>query len=200
MTIIESQYFPSLEYFSFLKSQSEVWIDQKENFVKQTFRNRCYILGSNKTLPLAIPMKNGNRKIPMDEIELDYTHKWLNDHWRAIISSYNKSPFFEYYEPYIHDILFKKHNRLFDLNNEILTLCLKSLNIDTKLQFTDRYIDSSEKSVIDMRSVIHPKKGYECRNLYTPNPYKQIFGNIFVPNLSILDLMSCAGPESSTLI
>ncbi|MFY0627044.1 MAG: WbqC family protein [Reichenbachiella sp.] len=200
MTIIDSQYFPSLEYFSFVKTQSEIYIDGKENFVKQTYRNRCYIMGSNQVLPLAIPMKGGNRKTPMELIELDYTHKWLNNHWRAIISAYNKSPFFEYYEPYIHDILFRKHEKLFDLNVDILTFCLKTLNIDIDVKFTESYIDSSEKSVIDMRSIIHPKKEYVCRNLYTPIPYKQIFGNIFVPNLSILDLLSCVGPESDTYL
>jgi len=200
MTLIESQYFPCIEYFSFLKNQSEVWIDTKEHFVKQTYRNRCYILSSHGVLPLAVPVKNGNKKIPMEAIEPDYTHKWLNNHWRAIISAYNKSPYFEYYEPYFHDILFKRHQKLLELNMEVLTFCLKTLNIDTTLKLTNEYISVTETSVKDMRSVIHPKKGHEHRNLYTPVPYNQIFGNIFVPNLSILDLLSCAGRGSGSFL
>lgn len=199
--IIESQYFPNVTYLSFLKRNKEVWIDTKEHFIKQTYRNRCYILGSNKTLPLAIPIKNGNKKVPMDQIQIDYTHSWIKNHWRAITSAYNKSPYFEYYEPYIQEILFKKPDRLLDLNKQILSFCLKILNIDTQINFTDKYESISENDQIeDMRSVIHPKKDYICRRIYDPIPYHQMFGKKFVENLSILDLLSNCGPESDTYL
>lgn len=107
-TIIESQYFPSLEFFSFIKTRDEIWIETKERFEKQTYRNRCYILSANGVLPLTIPIKSAGKKPPMDEVMIDYKEKWLNQHWRAITSAYNKSPFFEYYGPEIHDILFQK--------------------------------------------------------------------------------------------
>lgn len=196
--LIEAQYFPCLEYFSFVKRQKRILIESKEHFVKQTYRNRCYILSANKVLPLAIPIKNPTKKIPIDEVELDYTHKWLGDHWHSIISAYNKSPFFEFYEPYLHKILFAKPKRLLDLNMEILTFCLEVLKIDVQVDMTSNYVANPGSVYQDMRSVIHPKKDYICRNIYTPNPYKQIFGNIFVPNLSILDLLSCVGPDSGS--
>ena len=196
--LIEAQYFPCTTYFSFISRQDKILIETKEHFVKQTYRNRCYIMSANKVLPLTIPIKNPSKRVPIDQVELEYTHKWLSDHWHSIISAYNKSPFFEYYEPYIHDILFAKHRRLLDLNLEILTFCLKVLNIDTPVELTTSYKSAPEKPFSDMRSVIHPKKDYICRNLYTPIPYKQIFGNIFVPNLSILDLLSCVGPKSGS--
>lgn len=198
-TIIESQYFPCITYFSFLKTKSEIWIDTKENFVKQTYRNRCYVLGSNKTLPLAIPIKGGNKKIPIDQIEIDYTHSWLKDHWRAIASAYNKSPYFEYYEAYLHEILFSKPDRLLDLNTQILSFCLKVLNIDTQINYTEKY-ESANSQIDDMRSTIHPKKDYICRRIYDPVPYHQMFGKEFVGNLSILDLFSNCGPESDTYL
>lgn len=198
--VIEAQYFPCLEYFSFLKSQKEIWIETKEHFVKQTYRNRCYIQSANKVLPLTIPIKNGSKKIPIEEVELDYTHKWLSDHWHSITSAYNKSPFFEFYEEDIRAILFARHTKLLDLNLAILTFCLKVLQIDIELNLTASYEDQSERSFHDMRSVIHPKKAYIYRKIYSPVSYQQIFGNIFVPNLSVLDLLSCAGPSSSTYL
>jgi hypothetical protein len=199
-SLIESHYFPSIEYLSFVKSQSEIIIEAKEHFVKQTYRNRCYILSANKVLPLAIPIKKPSRKVPIDEVELEYTHKWVSDHWHSIISAYNKSPFFEYYEPYLHKILFTRHKYLLDLNMDILTFCLKVLNIDTSVSLSTEYSEKPKASFSDMRGVIHPKNDYICRKLYKPIPYKQIFGNIFVPNLSILDLISCVGPESDTYL
>ncbi|PIB34196.1 hypothetical protein BFP72_01495 [Reichenbachiella sp. 5M10] len=195
-TIIDSHYFPCIAYFSYLKSLDEVWIETQEHFQKQTYRNRCYILGSNRILPLAIPMIGGNKKIKMEDIRIEYTHRWLNDHWRALLSAYNKSPFFEYYEQYLHDILFKKHERLLELNNEILSFCLKALHIDTKINFTETYESNSENQFNDMRSAIHPKKPYIWSNIKDPVSYPQLFGKEFAPNLSILDLLSNTGPES----
>ncbi|MBU2914378.1 WbqC family protein [Reichenbachiella agariperforans] len=199
-TIIDSQYFPCVAYFSFLKSKEEVWIETQEHFVKQTYRNRCYILGSNQVLPLAIPMIGGNKKIKISDIKIEYKHRWLNDHWRAIISAYNKSPYFEFYEPYIHDILFAKHERLIDLNTEILSFCLKVLNIGTKINFTEQYESNTEGQLEDMRSMIHPKKDYICSKIFDPIPYPQLFGKEFAANLSVLDLLSNTGPESDNYL
>jgi len=198
--VIDSQYFPCVEYLSFISKQKEVWIETKEHFVKQTYRNRCYILSTHQPQLLSVPIKNGNKKIVIDELEIDYKEKWVNNHWRAMTAAYNKSPYFEYYQDMIHDILYQKHERLLDMNKEILTLCLKSLNIDTKIYYTETYELYDEDSIMDMRSIINPKKEYFLRNIFHPKPYMQIFGNVFVPNLSILDLISCNGPESSTYL
>ena len=198
--VIEAHYFPCIEYFSFIKSQKEVWIETKEHFIKQTYRNRCRILGANKVLNLSIPISDGNKNVPIDQVKLDYTHRWLNEHWRSIVSAYNKSPFFEYYEAQIHDILFKKHEKLLDLNLEILTFCLKVLHIDTSIRFTQSYEMSNEDNMLDMRSAIHPKNKHFYRNSFHPKPYIQIFGHNFVANLSILDLLSCVGPDSDSYL
>lgn len=199
-TLIDSQYFPCLEYFSVIKNRKEVWIETKEYFVKQTYRNRCYIQSANDVQPLTIPMIGGNKKIPMDEIKIDYGQKWLNNHWRAIISAYNKSPFFQYYEPYIHDILYARHDSLLALNNELLTFCLKVLKIDTPIKYTSIYEKGPFNETEDIRSVINPKSDYICRRFYTPIPYQQLFGSKFATNLSILDLLSCVGPDADNYL
>ncbi|UXP34095.1 WbqC family protein [Reichenbachiella agarivorans] len=199
-TIVDSQYFPCIAYFSLLKSKDEIWIETQEYFEKQTYRNRCYILDANRTLPLAVPVKGGNKKIKMADIQIEYTHRWLNDHWRAFTSAYNKSPFFEYYEGYIHDILFKKQTRLLDLNMEILSFCLKALHIDTKINLTETYESTSKSQFEDMRSLIHPKKDYLWSQIHEPVPYQQLFGQEFAANLSVLDLLSNTGPESDNYL
>lgn len=195
-SVIESQYFPSIAYLSYLNACDEIWIDVKENFVKQTYRNRCYILGPNKVQALSVPVKNVNRKTPVEDILIDYKEDWVKDHWRSLITAYNKSPFFEYYEPYLHDIIHGGHKRLLDLNQDILTFCLKVLNIDTKVHFTDKYESADDGQIEDMRSKIHPKKDYICSKIKDPIPYPQLFGEDFVTNLSVLDLLSNTGPES----
>ena len=196
MIAIESQYFPSLEFFSLIKNESEIVFDTNEYFEKQTYRNRCYILAADKPLPLSIPLLGVNKKIKTKDIKIDYIQKWQNQHWRAIKSAYGKSPYFEYYSDDVHDIIYTKHTFLIDINHDILTFCQRVLQLDIKIKYSENYIESENGSFNNMKSVIHPKKPFIDRKIHTALPYTQTFGSKFVPNLSIIDLIFCMGPES----
>ena len=198
MISIESQYFPSLEFFSLIKNENEISIDGNEYFVKQTFRNRCYILSANNVMQLTVPLIGANKKILTKDIKIDYIQKWQNLHWRSITSAYNKSPYFEFYSDFIHDIIYRNHTFLIDLNHEILTFCQRALQLEIKINYSKNYISEENGHYKDMKSIIHPKKPFIDRNIYIPMPYTQTFGSKFVPNLSILDLIFCMGPESQT--
>lgn len=198
--LIELQYLPSLEYFTCLLQCKDIYIEACEHFVKQTYRNRCHIRGANKVETLSVPIVKGNRKILVKDTKIDYNQKWLGNHWRAITSAYGKAPFFEYYEAYFHDIFYKKIKFLFDLNYELLTLCLKLLQIDKKLILSEKYNKSPENGILDLRSVVHPKKGHQQNGFYMPYLYNQVFGKNFVENMSIIDLLFCEGPNAPLVL
>ena len=50
--------------------------------------------------------------------------------------------------------------------------------------------------IVDLRGQIEPKGAFYNRSYYQATPYPQLFGLDFEPNLSILDLLFCMGPES----
>ena len=50
-------YMPPIEFFVNLKGASAVWIEQHENYQKQTFRNRAQIYASNGVQNLIIPVQ-----------------------------------------------------------------------------------------------------------------------------------------------
>lgn len=201
MTIlIDLQYLPCLEYFSCVNNSDKVVIESAEHYVKQSYRNRCYIRGANKINRLSVPVIGGNSKIKIKDITIDYGQRWVNDHWRAIISAYGKSPFFEHYAELFHGMLFQKHKYLYDLNIGLLTLCLDLLDIKPALEFTTRYTSEAEPGFIDLRSVIHPKRPHEKNGFYTPCRYTQVFGRNFADNLSIIDLLFCEGPDARAIL
>ena len=125
---------------------------------------------------LSVPVKGGNSKQSIKDVEIDYTQKWMNRHWRAIQSAYGKAPFYEYYSQEIKAIIYKQHRFLFDLNLELLTLCLKFLQIDANFELTLSYLHSPKSNLDDFRSLIHPKKDYFPTYNYNPVPYFQLFG------------------------
>jgi hypothetical protein len=196
--LTELFYLPSIEYFVLINGYQELCIDGTERYQKQTYRNRAQILLANKVDNLSIPVLGGNKKQSYKEIKIDYSQKWKNIHLRGIQSAYGKAPFFEYFFPYLEDVYAKDLTFLFDLNMELLTVCLKLLQSNTKIEVllggteTDNYLDS--------REIINAKAGFEARSIMTAFPYDQMFGVNFVPNLSVVDLLFCKGPESKHVL
>lgn len=198
--LIDLQYLPNTLYFSLFARAEKVVLERNENFVKQTYRNRTHILTPNGVDSLSIPLVGSQKKIRIDKIEIDYHQKWMNRHWRAIKSAYGKAPFFEYYADYIETEIYSNHETLFDLNYKLLTLCLKFLQIETPISFTSNYQKTLNPSIIDLRSSIHPKKEFTSSLDHVYIPYPQVFGNSFVQELSILDLLFSEGPNAGSII
>ena len=191
--LLDLQYLPSIAYFQAITRSGEVVLERHEHFVKQTYRNRCRINTANGPAMLIVPLGEKHGKTPVTDLRIDYSQKWLNNHWRAIQSAYGNAPFFEYYADDLHRILFKRSPFLYELNYELLTMCLAWLKLNTNLRETTGYDKQPLSSVTDLRSVIHPKKEL-LESFYTPVAYVQVFGKKFAPNLSIIDLVFCLGP------
>jgi hypothetical protein len=191
-------YLPPIEYFVAIQDFNEVWIDPHELFQKQSYRNRTHILLANKVDVLSVPVVGSNRRELYKDKKIDYNQKWKNVHMRGIQSGYGKAPFFEFFFPYYEQIFDKNLTFLFDLNLELLTVCLKLLKLKTSLNLMPQgeFLSNS----VDIRGLIHAKEGFSSRDIMTPQVYSQMFGLDFVPNLSILDLLFCIGPESNEVL
>ena len=197
---IELHLLPSLEYFCALQPFHQVVVEKHEHFVKQSYRNRYYILTAQGTFPLTVPIIHSSQKQSIDKTAIDYSQKWQNNHWRTIESAYRNAPFFEFYEQDLRMILYRRHDSLFQLNYESLSFCLRALGLSVSLSETVTYEPSVESNTVDLRDEITAKKSYLDRTFYRPLPYYQVFGSAFVANLSAIDLLFCMGPQSLQII
>ncbi|WP_242926917.1 WbqC family protein [Pontibacter vulgaris] len=197
--LTEIHYNPPVQYFWHALRADSLLIEQHENYVKQSYRNRCHVLTAQGVVPLSIPILRGNskEKIRITDIEIDYSQKWYNVHWRTIQAAYGRAPYFEFYSDYIREVYEQQPKYLFELNVNLLRLYLKFLKLGKQLHFTDAYQVEVPENVTDLRNKIHPK-------IYTDNlhvkPYTQVFGKQFVPELSIIDLLFTQGPKSLSFI
>jgi hypothetical protein len=197
---IELHYLPSLEYFAALHSINQIEIELHENFVKQSFRNRCYINTSQGIHMLIVPLREKHGKISIRDVKIDYQQKWQNNHWRAIESAYRNAPYFEFYADELEKIIYGNHPFLVSMNLELLSLCLRTLQSEKTVIETSDYQKEPKSTLYDLRNKITPKEHFSNRPFYQPVAYQQVFGNAFVPNLSFLDLLFCEGPNSVQLI
>jgi hypothetical protein len=198
--LIEAQYLPPIAYFTLLASHTAVTVEKYEHYQKQTYRNRCYIQTTNGVMPLIIPLIHSGSASIITDMRIDYSQKWLNNHWRTIRSAYGKAPFFEYYEMDLHNTLFKRFAFLYDLNINLLEMCLRWLKYNIQLSETTTYEKTPGTGITDYRSAINPKKPDSCNSFFKMVEYQQVFGNKFVGNLSIIDLIFCEGPGASDVI
>lgn len=194
--LIDLQYLPCLEYFTRLLPYDQIELAVGGNYQKQTYSNRCYILGSQQIDRLTVPVVGGKKKTTYSEIKIDYQQRWSICHWRSITTNYSNSPYFEYLAAYFQPILLYPYTYLYELNLALFTLCLELLQLNKNVKLTSEYIQSPAMGIVDARYVIHPQSHFSTRNQYQPFCYQQVFGTEFTDNLSIIDLLFCKGPES----
>ncbi len=178
----------------------EVLLEANETYQKQSHRNRCYVLTANKIDCLTVPVAGSTNHQPIREVRIDNSVAWQNRHWRCLESAYRKAPFFEYYAPDFERVYQHNWTFLFDLSLEMLTICRQLVGIKTPVRLTKCYDKEPPIGVFDARSRMNTRNWAETQLFYTPEPYIQNFGPQFVPNLSILDLLFCAGPEAIDIL
>ena len=188
--LLPTAYLAPISYYAILLQLSDWQIEHHENFIKQSIRNRCEIYGANKKLRLTIPKKrHKSHKTIITDITISYEEKWQKKHWNSIVSSYNSSPFFEYYKDEIQPAFEKKEKYLIDFNNKLQEIILTILQVNVQYNASTKY--NYTGNFYDMRN--HNFSNNDIKR------YDQVFmeKNGFIANLSILDLLFNLGPEST---
>lgn len=200
--LLTTAYFPQIYYFISLLNANEVVVEMQENYNKQSFRNRCNILAANGLQTLTVPVKKQNEnKMPIKDVQLDYSEDWQRNHLKTILSTYKSAPYFIFYVDKLKKIFETKYKYLLDLNNDILLILFDILKIDKSVKFSDIYITENEAKILninDCRYIIHPKKVLN----YDFAKYSQVFSHKFgfIENLSILDLIFNKGTEAKEFL
>ena len=190
-TLLPVSYLAPISYYAILSQNPNCFFEFHENFVKQSIRNRSVIYGANGKLMLTIPKKRekNNLKTSINNIKISYDERWQQEHWNAIESSYNSSPFFKYYKDRIKPFFNFKEPYLITFNIKLQQTILNLLNIKVKFSSSSSYIKNG--NFIDYRNNNFESKKNKL--------YDQVFmeKHGFIPNLSIIDLLFNLGPETS---
>lgn len=196
---ISTAYLGPIQLYSKLYAYKEVRLETAENYIKQTYRNRCVIAAANGAQALTIPIvKPQTLKCLTRDIRISDHGNWRHLHWNALVSAYNMSPFFEYYEEDFAPFYEKKYDYLFDFNEKLREMICSLIDIQPHITLTKDYKIAPSH---DFREIISPKSHQEDPK-FQPIPYYQVFKEKygFLPNLSIVDLLFNMGPESTLIL
>jgi len=195
--LLSTAYLAPVEYYFQMCNHPQAVIEAHCNYIKQTYRNRCVIASANGRQTLSIPIvKPDSLKCPTKDIRIAEHGDWRHLHWNAIVSAYNSTPFFEFYEDDFRPFYEKPAGFLFDFNERLRMLICTLLDISPNVSYSDEYIFSPQPDILDLREAIHPKKAPATQNL---RPYYQVFEKKygFQADLSIIDLLFNMGPEAA---
>lgn len=200
--LLSTAYFAPIQFYARFLKYSQVYIEQFEHFNKQTYRNRCVILGGNGPITLVVPVIKGRgTKILIKDLKISYEMDWQRNQWRTIFSAYNSSPFFEYYKDDIQPFFKKKTKYLLDFNQSINETICELLEIENQTKLTGDF-EVVPENTLNFREIISPKNRMQPDVNFQLKEYTQVFSEKFgfTPNLSILDLLFNEGPNSYTVL
>lgn len=151
---------PNLDWY--LASQkSKFWLTAEDT------SNFYWIAGPNSLQKLQIPIQHDCKVEIPENRKISYNHKWVAEHKNAWKTAYGKSPFYEYYDYRLHEILDYKFETIGELSYSLLqtinpliggkNLKIKEQNMDVKIEifpyyqvFEDRYGFRQPVSILDL--------------------------------------------------
>jgi len=168
MGVVPTTYLGPLSWFRCLPAEVEVM----ESFEKQTFRNRCLIKDGVR---LTIPVQKVESKQLTRDIQISYQQHWQHQHWMALRSAYEHTPYFLYYAPYLQPFYEKQTKYLIDLN-QALTDTIWSL------------LQNTQPTVHSVLCILHPTTSWQGETWTDSHPWQN--------ERSIVDTLFNCGPET----
>lgn len=179
-----------------------IGVEAWEHYVKQSYRNRCHILGPNGLQVLSIPVElPQGSKTQITEVRLSAHSDWRANWFQSLATAYGASPYYEYYCDELFALLEQPYLRLWDLNRDLLFWLCSQMELDlASLCSTTDFVPMAS-TVEDYRYSLRPKQGHTPKR-FVPQPYYQLdrHGRGFVPDLSALDLLFHMGPEAPLIL
>lgn len=186
--LLATTYFGPVQWYQKLNRCEAYSIDGDELFMKQSYRNRCYIAAANGVQALTIPIEKA--RLTRD-VRISDHGDWRRVHRNSIMSAYGESPFFEYYQDDLLPFFERRWTFLVDFNEEIRQTVCNLIDIHPTP------ITHHSSPTTDFRAAINPKHPTADAD-FEPKTYYQVYASRygFQPNLSVLDLLLNMGPES----
>jgi len=212
------QYMPGLRFFAKMRA-SELFIYMDDvQYEKREFQNRNRIRTKDGWQYLSVPvMVKGRFSQNINEVELNPTCEWREEHLRAIKINYGHTRYLKDHLPALEAIYSKDYALLGDLALATMEFLKNAFGIKTSTRLSSEFKVSSSatRRLVDLCKAAGADEYYSGagareyldEKLFAENeirlswqdfkvtPYPQAFGG-FEPDMSALDLLLNCGPES----
>ena len=216
--IHQLQYWPGLRFFSKMRAADLfIYLDDVQ-FEKREFQNRNRIRNARGWQYLTAPViSKGRFAQKINEVELDNTAAWREEHLRAIKQNYARAPFFKERLPALEELYSRDYRLLADLAIATMDFLKDAFGVKTPVKFSSEYgVDETSSARLarlcaaagaDEYLSGAGAKAYLDAGVFSfagiklswqefkLREYKQAFPG-FEPDMSALDLLLNCGPAS----
>lgn len=221
----QPNYIPYLGFFHKLARCDLFVLVDNVQFVKRGpfgWINRNKIRTHDGWMWLTVPvLTKGKYTQKIVDTEINNLVDWRRKHWRAILLSYGKAPYFHRYSDFLHQIYHRDWEKIAELNETIILYIKELLGIKTRVlraseigvqgKATDLIIDMCKRLGAD--KYLHGKHGkdyidenkflennVECLYQDFQHPVYEQLSNPFIPFMSTIDLLFNKGEESMEIL
>ena len=206
--LLSTAYFPPVAWLALAAREmtlspdrvlpSSVLLEAGENYQKQSYRNRGYILAGDGVQMLQVPVIHGD-SWSITDVQVDYSTPWVLRTERALDTAYETSAYYYYYRDALFALLEAQPETLWELNLSTIRFLLEKTGVACELSPTVTFT-GPDTEADDYRFSLHPKREDTILvDLGLDKPYYQVFRDRmggFTPKLSCLDLLFNEGPDS----
>ena len=198
--MVPLHYLPGISMFRSMAAFHTIDFQLGKPYEKMSFRNRCVIAGSQGIQVLSVPILGGRGfRGSYDSVLIDHRQQWNVHHWRAIYSAYGRAPLFEYYADDLEGLFSSPPERLAEWNIRCLQWLYKCLGMPFPELKRSGSPEGHESRMIGPKTEDWPTpQNFQSESMGSIPRYHQVFQDKtgFLPNLSILDFILCAGPKT----
>lgn len=210
-------YFPYPGFFHKI-SLADVFVIMDDVQYDKRFTNRNRILVPQGPIWLTVPIQKKDKFSLNMSVEINNSIPWGEDHLKKIRISYTNSPYYGMYRDYFESTFTRQWKMLFELDYDAIRQVMTWLDLNIPVireselkvqgESTERLINVCKAVGADtyvsgiggrnyMDEGLFQRNGVrlEYQN-YVQRPYPQRFSDVFVPDLSIIDMLCNIGPRS----
>lgn len=229
IAVHQPSYFPWLGYFHKIASVDTFVILDHVQFEKNGFTNRNKILPPDgQPFWLTVPvLTKGKSTQPINEVQINNNENWQEKHFRSISQAYSKTLYWNNYKNHLLDLYNFSFFHLSIYSHLTIKYIMAIMSLETTWKLSSKYSPPIESKKDDLILEICQRerasvyfsgisgKKYLDERKFIKNGIKLVYqdfqhpdykqhqlknSQVFVPNMSILDLLFNCGPKSLEMI
>ena len=138
--IHQPDFAPWLGFFDRLIDADVYVVFDDAQFLRRGWHHRDKIIGPQGTQWLTVPvLKKGRYHQEIRDVKIDESTNWRRKHLQTLASVYGSRPGFESTHHQITEIYDRQHERLIDLNMDLISWLLRVLDIEVQICMSSEF-------------------------------------------------------------
>lgn len=222
ITAEKPTFLPQISFFARMLAAETFVLADNVRFISQDYLNRAPVSAPDGKQWLTVPVLSGGRVgQAINSVRIDTSRHWRRKQWKAISLNYAYAPYFDYYADFFENLYRRNWEFLIDLNLAVIEYFCKTFAFDGRLVLSSELAISSKgtRQIVDicaalggdqylawesdkkfLKTALFDAAGIDLGYLnFHPFAYRPATKNRS-ENLSIIDLLFYAGPDSKQVL